>query len=147
MVLLKGKARTWFTVQGYSFNKFGDVLEWPELCEMLLATFCPADFERVVRKKLQAVKQTEPDVSQYITAFNEALNRCSNLSPQGAQFLFEEHLCKEITLQVYNANCTNLAESQTVAQRAGLVFMQAGVFSGRSQGFGKSKWKHRPLAI
>ena len=28
-----------------------------------------------------------------------------------------------------------LAESQTAAQHAGLVFMQAGVFSGRSQGF------------
>ena len=52
-------------VQGYSFNEFGDALEWPELREMLLMTLCPADFERVARKKLQAVKQTGPDVSQY----------------------------------------------------------------------------------
>ena len=84
----------------------------------------------MARKKLQAVKQTGPDVSQYIATFNEALNRCSNVSPQEAQFLFEEHLWKEITLQVYNANCTTLAESQTAAQHAGLVFLQAGVFSG-----------------
>ena len=108
--------------------------------------FCPADFERVAKKKLQAVKQTGPDVSQYIAAFNEALNRCSNVSPQEVQFLFEEHLWKEIALQVYNGNCANLAESQiTAAQCAGLVFMQAGVFSGQSQGFGKGEWKHRPL--
>ena len=39
-----------------------------------------------------------------------------------------------------------LAESQTVSQCTGLVFMQAGAFSGRSQGFGKVKWKHKPLA-
>ena len=143
--MLEGKARTWFTVQGYSFDEFGDALEWPELRETLLMTFRPADFERVARKKLQAVKQTGPDVSQYIAAFNKALNRCSNISPQEAQFLFEEHLWKEIALQVYNSNCTNLAESQTAAQRAGLVFMQAGVFSGRSQGFGKGKWRNRPL--
>ena len=84
-------------------------------------------------------------MSHYIAAFNEALNRCSNVSQQEAQFLFEEHLWKEIALQVYNVNCTNLVESQTAAQRAGLVFLQAGVFSGRSQGFGKGKWKHRPL--
>ena len=84
-------------------------------------------------------------MSQYIAAFNKALNRCSNISPQEAQFLFEEHLWKEIALQVYNANCATLAESQTAAQRAGLVFMQAGVFSGRSQGFGKGKWRNRPL--
>ena len=144
--MLEGKARTWFTVQGYSFDEFGDALEWPELRETLLMTFRPADFERVARKKLQAVKQTGPDVSQYIASFNEALNRCSNVSPQEAQFLFEEHLWKEIALQVYNANCATLAESQTAAQRAGLVFMQAGVFSGRSQGFGKGKWRNRPLA-
>ena len=56
LVLLKGKARTWFTVQGYSFDEFGGALEWPELHETLLMTFCPADFERVVRNKLQAVK-------------------------------------------------------------------------------------------
>ena len=62
------------------------------------------------------------------------------------QFLFEEHLWKEIALKVYNANCPMLAESQTAAQRAGLVFTQAGVFSGCSQGFGKGKWKHRTLA-
>ena len=61
------------------------------------------------------------------------------------QFLFEEQLWKEIALQVYNANCTMLAESETVAQHAGLVFMQVGVFSGCSQGFGTGKWKHRPL--
>ena len=95
-------------------------------------TFCPADFEHVARKKLQAVKQTGPDVSQYTAAFNEALNWCSNVSPQEAQFLFEEHLWKEIALQGYNTNCTTLAESQTVAQHADLVFMQVGVFSGRS---------------
>ena len=46
---------------------------------------------------------------------------------------------------MYNANCTMLAESQTAAQHVGLVFMQEGVFSGHSQGFGKGKWKHRPL--
>ena len=108
-------------------------------------TFCPADFERMARKKLQAVKQTGPDLSQCIAAFNEALNRCSNVSPQEAQFLFEEHLWKEITLQVYNANYANLAESQMAAQRTGLVFIQAGVFSGQSQGFGKGKWRNRPL--
>ena len=84
-------------------------------------------------------------MSQYIVAFNEALNRCSKISPQEAQFLFEEHLWKKIALQVYNANFTTLVDSQIVAQRAGLVFMQAGILSGRSQGFGKGKWKHRPL--
>ena len=78
---------------------------------MLLMMFCPADFKHMARKKLQAVKQTGPDVSQYIAAFNKALNLCSNISPQEAQFLFEEHLWKEIALQVYNANCTTLAES------------------------------------
>ena len=81
LVLLDGKACTWFTVQGFSFDEFGDALEWPELHEMLLMTFCPADFERTARKKLQVVKLTGPDVSQYIVAFNEALNRCSNVSP------------------------------------------------------------------
>ena len=69
-------------VQGYSFDKFGDMLEWPELRETLLMMFRPADFERMARKKLQAVKQTGPDVSQYIAAFNKVLNRCSNVSPQ-----------------------------------------------------------------
>ena len=108
-------------------------------------TFCPATFERVARKKLQAVKQTGLAVFQYIAAFNEALNQCSNASPQEVQFLFEEHLWKEIALQVYNANCTMLAESQTVTQHTGLVFMQAGIFFECSQGFGKGKWKHRPL--
>ena len=112
---------------------------------MLLITFCPVDFEHVARKKLQAVKRTGPDVSQYIAAFNKALNQCYNISPQEVQFLFEEHLWKEIALQMYHANCTMLVESQTVAQRAGLVFMQAGIFSGCSQDFGKGKWKHRPL--
>ena len=73
--------------------------------------FCSADFEHVAREKLQTVKQTGPDVSQYIAAFNKALNRCSNVLPQEAQFLFEEHLWKEIALQVYNANCTMLVES------------------------------------
>ena len=111
MVSLKGKARIWFTVQGYSFDEFGDALEWPELRETLLMTFVPAYFEHMAKKKLQAVKQTGPDVSQYIAAFNKALNRCSNVSPQEAQFLFEEHLWKEIALQVYNANCTTLVES------------------------------------
>ena len=84
-------------------------------------------------------------MSQYIAAFNKALNRWSNVSPQEVQFPFEEHLWKEIALQVYNANCTVLADSQTAAQHAGLIFMQAGIFSGRSQGFGKGKWKHWPL--
>ena len=84
-------------------------------------------------------------MSQYIATFNKALNRCSNVSPQEAQFLFKEHLWKEIALQVYNANCTMLAESQTAAQHASLVFMQAGVFSGWSHSFSKGKWKHRPL--
>ena len=51
-VLLEGKACTWFTVQGYSFDEFGDALEWTELHETLLMTFRPADFERVARKKL-----------------------------------------------------------------------------------------------
>ena len=78
---------------------------------MLLMMFRPADFECMAKKKPQAVKQTGPDVSQYIASFNEALNRCSNVSPQEAQFLFEEHLWKEIALQVYNANCATLAES------------------------------------
>ena len=55
-VLLKGKACNWFTVQGYSFDKFGNALEWPELHKMLLVTFCLADFKHVARKKLQAVK-------------------------------------------------------------------------------------------
>ena len=117
--MLEGKARIWFTVQGYCFDEFGDALEWPELRETLLMTFYPADFERVARKKLQAVKQTGPDVFQYIATFNKALNRCSNVSPQEAQFLFEEHLWKETALQVYNANCTMLAESQTSAQHTG----------------------------
>ena len=27
LVLLEGKAHTWFTVQGYSFDKLGDTLE------------------------------------------------------------------------------------------------------------------------
>ena len=102
-------------VQDYSFDEDGDALEWIELRETLLTTFRPADFERVARKKLQAVKQTGPDVSQYIAAFNKALNRCSSVSPDEAKFLFEEHLWKEIALQVYNANCTTLAESQTAA--------------------------------
>ena len=121
--MLEGKARTWFTVQGHSFDEFGDALEWPELHETLLMMFCPADFERMVRKKLQAVKQTGPDVSQYIAAFSKALNWCSNVSAQETQFLFEEHLWKEIALQVYNANCKMLAESQTVTQHVGLAFM------------------------
>ena len=56
LVLLEGKARTWFTVQGYSFDEFGDALEWPELWQKLLMMFHPADFEHVARKKLQAVK-------------------------------------------------------------------------------------------
>ena len=56
LVLLEGKAHTWFTVQGYSFDKLGNTLEWYELDETLLMTFCPADFERMARKKLQAVK-------------------------------------------------------------------------------------------
>ena len=56
MLLLEGKAHTCFTVQGYSFNEFGNTLEWPELHETLLMKFCPADFECVVRNKLQAVK-------------------------------------------------------------------------------------------
>ena len=81
----------------------------------------------------------------YIATFNEVLKGCSNVSPEEEQFLFEEHLWKETALQVYNANCTMLVESQTVAQCAGLVFMQAGVFYVPSQGFGKGKWKHRPL--
>ena len=119
MVLLEGKACTWFTVQGFSFDEFGDALEWSELRETLLMTFCSADFERMIRNKFQAVKQTEPDVSQYIAAFNKALNQCYNVSPQEAQFLFEEHLWKEIALQVYNANCITLLESQTAAQHAG----------------------------
>ena len=54
--MLEGKARTWFTVQDYSFDEDGDALEWIELRETLLSTFRPADFERVARKKLQAVK-------------------------------------------------------------------------------------------
>ena len=85
-------------------------------------------------------------MSQYIAAFNQALNLCSKVSPEEAQFLFEEHLWKYIALQVYNANCTTLAESQTTTQYASLVFRQVGVFSGYSQGFGRGKWKHRPLA-
>ena len=115
MVLLEGKARIWFTVQGYSFDEFDDALEWPEPRQTLLMTFYPADFEHMARKKLQAVWQTGPDLSQYIAAFNKALNRCSNVSPQEAQFLFEVRLWKEIALQVYNENCTTLADFQTVA--------------------------------
>ena len=56
MVLLEGKTRTWFTVQGYSFDEFGDVLEWPELHETLLMTFFPAGFERVARKETPSCK-------------------------------------------------------------------------------------------
>ena len=56
LVLLEGKARTWFTVQGYCFDEFGNALEWSELCETLIMKFCPEDFERVARKKFQAVK-------------------------------------------------------------------------------------------
>ena len=55
-VLLESKAHTWLTVQGCSFNKFGNVLEWPELYETLLMMFCPAYFKRMARKKLQAAK-------------------------------------------------------------------------------------------
>ena len=124
--MLEGKAHTWFTVQGYSFDKFGDALEWAELRETLLMMFHPADFERVARKKLQAVKQTGPNVSQYIAAFNKALNQCSNVSPPEVQFLLEEHLWKEIALQVYNANCATLAESQTAAQHTGFGFYASG---------------------
>ena len=56
LVLLEGKACTWFTVQVYSFNEFGNALEWPELHETLLMIFCPADFEFMVKKNLQAIK-------------------------------------------------------------------------------------------
>ena len=56
LVLLESKACTWFMVQGYSFDKDGNVLEWHKLREMLLMTFCPADFEHMVRKRLQAAK-------------------------------------------------------------------------------------------
>ena len=38
-----------------------------------------------------------------MAAFNEALNQCSNVSPEEVEFQFEEHLWKEIALQVYNA--------------------------------------------
>ena len=55
-VLLEGKVCTWFTDQEYSFDEFSNTLEWPELREMLLMMFHPADFECVARKKLQAVK-------------------------------------------------------------------------------------------
>ena len=79
-------------VQGYSFNKDGNALEWLELREMLLITFCPADFELMARKKLQAMKQTGPNVSQYTAAFNNTLKWCSNISPEEPQFLFEEQI-------------------------------------------------------
>ena len=68
LVLLKGKACTWFTIQGYSFDEFGGTLEWPELHKMLQMAFCPADFKSVAREKLQTVKKTGPDMSQYIAA-------------------------------------------------------------------------------
>ena len=84
-------------------------------------------------------------MSQYIAAFNKALNWCCSILPDEMKFLFEKYLWKEIALQWYNANCTILAESQTAAQQAGLVFLQVGVFDGRDQGFSWSKWKHRSL--
>ena len=44
LVLLEGKACTWFTVQGYCFCKDGNTLEWLELHETLLMVFCPEHF-------------------------------------------------------------------------------------------------------
>ena len=85
-------------------------------------------------------------MSVYTITFNKALNPCSSVSPDEAKLLFKEHLWKAIALQVLSVNCTMFTESQTAAQQAGLVFIEAGVFSGQIQGFGKGEWKHRPLS-
>ena len=116
-VLLEGKARTWFMVQGFAFNEEEDdiPLIWHVLKQQLLMYFWPADYKRVARNKLLAMHQTGPDVYQYITSFNEVLNRCAEVSAEEAKFLFEEHLSKEIALQVYNANTSTLNKSQTTA--------------------------------
>ena len=52
-VLLEGKARTWFTVQGFAFNDENDdiPLTWHVLKQQLLMHFRPADYKRVARKK------------------------------------------------------------------------------------------------
>ena len=51
--------------------------------------FCTEDFECVVRKKLQAVKKTGPDVSHFTASYNKALNWCSNVTPEEAQFFLK----------------------------------------------------------
>lgn len=53
-----------------------------------------------------------------------------------AKFLFEEGLWREIRVHVYNAQCSNLSDSQSAAQRAGLVLVHADML-----GKGKGKWK------
>ena len=64
-ILLEGKARTCFTVQGFAFNDKDDniPLTWHVLKQQLLMHFQPADYKRVARKKLLAMHQTGPDVS------------------------------------------------------------------------------------
>ena len=64
-VLLKGKARTWFTVQGFAFDDEDDdiPLTWHVLKQQLLTHFQRADYKRVARKQLLTVCQTGPDVS------------------------------------------------------------------------------------
>ena len=74
-VFFESKLCTWFTLQGYFFDENRDALERIELSEMLLMMFYPADFERMAREILQAVKYSGPDVFWYIAAFNEAINR------------------------------------------------------------------------
>ena len=116
-ILLQSKARTWFTTQAYGV----ETLRWSHLKSDPLRAFRPADFARVARTKLYAISQTSKDITGYIAAFNQALNRCSNMTNAEALYQFEQGLWAEVRLQVLNSGSTNLADAQAIAQRAGTV--------------------------
>ena len=85
-------------------------------------------------------------MADYITRFNLAYNRCSNVSEEEAKFLFKENLWREISVYVLSAQLSSLKESQLAAQQIGNVLRNAGISA--KGGKGKKNmwpWLDRPL--
>ena len=88
-----------------------ETLHWIHLKSDLLRAFHPADFARVTPNKLYSVRQHTKDVAEYIAAFNQALNRCSNVTDAKALYRFEQGLWAEVQLQVLNSSSTMLGKA------------------------------------
>lgn len=99
-------------------------LTWPELKELLVENFQPADFQAALRRELSSLKHDKTrNVSDYIYEFEKLMNQITAMSELDKAFHFIEGLQAEVAKYVnYSGKGNTLYEAEKEALRVENIF-------------------------